>query len=848
MSLPLHTHIRGLVGLGLCLAFAGPAYAAPDQQQLVTEVLKAFTDFRLSDGITAAASTLFWSLATISLVWTMGVHVVRQDFGDMLMELVRFMIVTGTFYWILINASPSDGGDGFVQLIIDTFFTLPMGEHGGATMHTNANNLMAHGLKVYFSTVDELAQADTADQILGVSLATIVLILLSCLAAQFLLVMTMAWILGYAGIFLLGFGGSRWSSAIAISYYKHVIALGIAILVLSIIGAVGTDVISRFGPAGAFGPTAVSEYAYLGMVVAGSVLMLVLGIRIPQLMYTLVTGSALGMFTGVATAAGTAFASGGGAIAGAMHRPTGGPPPASGADAVMAAATRGATAGDPFHVTSGTDPFGVPRRADPHRGGTVFGRSTGTVSPVDDSVTSVGRGTQVRTSNERGQGERTSSGERPNYAAEIDLASARASESSGAGEGAMRDADVRGAAERGTVPDPDEPLAEVRGASGVTMDWSDVRVGQPMSAMSSGIAPDMPAGVDNRTESGNVSNESHYVSGRGGAHPQADEASDITSQTRDMLDPGEDESGVVATSVMGINAEAASSEIQRPARAMEDMAGIDERRVDAVSGQQAIGVPSSASEAVGSVNVSSYTTESAQAAHEAPHRGPMAHGLAGTGGIDVEAGSPIRHEVPVEAVTASESAVLRKDGIPRIEDPTLYTEQSRDAATAGTGSNDVATDHVTADGHRNTAGHAPPVRRDGERPDISARVPGLVDVGHVPAPVGNVSGTDSMVSPLMTSSTPVGGEMSAPAAPRMPSKNQAVRDLDEPVMGVENAVQTDDALPTSPAGNSTSPSAVPASDPASQPGPERRRRRKKPASNIAPPQDVPMHPDDSEIN
>ncbi|MGS0066676.1 type IV secretion system protein, partial [Escherichia coli] len=34
-----------------------------------------------------------------------------------------------------------------------------------------------------------------------------------------------AWILLYAGVFFLGFGGSRWTSDMAINYYKTVLGL-----------------------------------------------------------------------------------------------------------------------------------------------------------------------------------------------------------------------------------------------------------------------------------------------------------------------------------------------------------------------------------------------------------------------------------------------------------------------------------------------------------------------------------------------------------------------------------------------------------------------------------------------
>ena len=46
--------------------------------------------------IESAASRLFWSLATISMVWTFGFMALRQaDIGEFFAEFIRFTIFTG---------------------------------------------------------------------------------------------------------------------------------------------------------------------------------------------------------------------------------------------------------------------------------------------------------------------------------------------------------------------------------------------------------------------------------------------------------------------------------------------------------------------------------------------------------------------------------------------------------------------------------------------------------------------------------------------------------------------------------------------------------------------------------
>ena len=55
--------------------------------------------------ITKHASWLFWSLVIISMVWTFGFMALRRaDSSEFFAESIRFVITTGFFWWLLINA------------------------------------------------------------------------------------------------------------------------------------------------------------------------------------------------------------------------------------------------------------------------------------------------------------------------------------------------------------------------------------------------------------------------------------------------------------------------------------------------------------------------------------------------------------------------------------------------------------------------------------------------------------------------------------------------------------------------------------------------------------------------
>jgi hypothetical protein len=132
------------------------------------------------------------------------------------------------------------------------------------------------------------------------------------------LVVIMAWMLAYGGIFLLGFGGARWTSLIAINYYKHAVAVGIALLALLSLMHFGFNFLVGIAePLIQVNGTAV-DYVDLANMFVVALIMAVLGIKLPSLLYTLVTGSPLGLLAGTASMAGTAIVTGGsGAIAAA---------------------------------------------------------------------------------------------------------------------------------------------------------------------------------------------------------------------------------------------------------------------------------------------------------------------------------------------------------------------------------------------------------------------------------------------------------------------------------------------------------------------------------------------------
>src|SRR5690606_6254845 len=107
---------------------------------------------------------------------------------------------------------------------------------GLADSKLGPSSILDLGFELYHKTVQatsELGWRQFATALVMELLAIAVLIVLALIAINLLLVMASAWILMYAGIFFLGFGGSRWTSDMAINYYKTV--LGVAAQLMAMV-------------------------------------------------------------------------------------------------------------------------------------------------------------------------------------------------------------------------------------------------------------------------------------------------------------------------------------------------------------------------------------------------------------------------------------------------------------------------------------------------------------------------------------------------------------------------------------------------------------------------------------
>lgn len=236
----------------------------------------------------AAASRLYISLAGISLVWTMGqLPFHRSSFAEFFGELLRYVIFTGFFYWLLRNAP---------QLSDSIILSLrELGGQASGQSQLYPSDVVDIGFKLYNTISDKICD-DFSINMIGnyicswlISVA--ILVIIALIGINMLLQLCAAWVLAYAGIFFLGFGATRWTSDIAINYFKTVLGLGASLMTMTLLVGIGTTIINDNIALLTAGTINLNE---MGVVLVSALTLFLLVDKLPAMVAGIINGSSIG--------------------------------------------------------------------------------------------------------------------------------------------------------------------------------------------------------------------------------------------------------------------------------------------------------------------------------------------------------------------------------------------------------------------------------------------------------------------------------------------------------------------------------------------------------------------------
>ncbi len=260
---------------------------------VMNDVLRRFNDAASSWGpvIQSAASRLFWTLVVISMVWTFGMMALRKaDIGEFFAELVRFTVFTGFFWWLLTNANQ---GMNIAGTIIQSLQTLGAQAGGLGDSRLGPSSILDLGFELFDRTLEatsELGWRQMATALVMELMALAVLFVMALISVNLLILLALSWIMLYAGVFFLGFGGSRWTSDIALNYYRAILGIAAQLMAMVLIVAIGKQFLTHYYSQ-ISGNMASQELAVMFVV---SVILLFPVNKVPSMLAGLVSGGGVG--------------------------------------------------------------------------------------------------------------------------------------------------------------------------------------------------------------------------------------------------------------------------------------------------------------------------------------------------------------------------------------------------------------------------------------------------------------------------------------------------------------------------------------------------------------------------
>lgn len=184
------------------------------------------------------ANRLFWMLATADFCFLCATFVLdKKEMEDMLASVMRKLMTLG-FFWFVLKSS-----NEWIPQIINSFSQI--GQVAGGATATTPDSVAVAGYDAALAAFQALNDLGVAEKI-GAVVPTVLMALIVFLsflwvAAQLLIAKIETSIAVGAGIILLGFGGSKWTTDMASKYMQYSVATGLKLMLMFLLIGMGQD-------------------------------------------------------------------------------------------------------------------------------------------------------------------------------------------------------------------------------------------------------------------------------------------------------------------------------------------------------------------------------------------------------------------------------------------------------------------------------------------------------------------------------------------------------------------------------------------------------------------------------
>lgn len=298
------------LGIALFIGFflqCNISYAL-EPSETTTDLLQYFRDNMAAwePALRGTAERLFWLLAGIEFTWSaIRLALKGMDFNEILAELFKTVLRLGFFWFLLLHSTD------LANALIQSFKMAAI--NASSTPPPDIAQIFSIGLNIGSKLLNWNFATSIANLIVACLSALAIIICMGLMAANMIEAIIESYFVISAGVILMGFGGSSWTSEYAKKLLVYAFSVGVKLFVLQlVIGLAQTvllDLASRFDPS--------SIQDTLVMVGAALILWL-LSLNIPNKLQALINGTSFGqggMIAGAITAGMAAAASIGAAAA-----------------------------------------------------------------------------------------------------------------------------------------------------------------------------------------------------------------------------------------------------------------------------------------------------------------------------------------------------------------------------------------------------------------------------------------------------------------------------------------------------------------------------------------------------
>ncbi len=282
--------------------YSGTAFAEITENNIIGGIIGQYQGIGAGFGATIAGLVVrtFWLLAIIELTWSLGVELLKESgLTGFVTTLITRIVFIGFFWYLLSNAMYISG------VILNTFYALANGATGAAVL--TPDNILDTGLEIIKIAWQDFSILD-ADSFGPLILSLVIMICFAVIAAYMALALIEFYIVVYAGIFMLGFGGSSFTKDLAIAWLRLNMMVGAKIFLMLMLTGIGIAIVQNYAA-----NIVINSNQFLALMGAAFTLM-VMVVQAPALIASMMTGAASQFGAGHALSTGKSAAAGAGAL------------------------------------------------------------------------------------------------------------------------------------------------------------------------------------------------------------------------------------------------------------------------------------------------------------------------------------------------------------------------------------------------------------------------------------------------------------------------------------------------------------------------------------------------------